>query len=111
MEWINVKLRGQSFMLHQIRKMIAMAMLVTRTNTPTSVISQSFGPHKINIPKAPALGLLLEKPFFDGYNQRIAHRHDRSPISFDPYKVTFIGLCNRVVLIKLFSFTHTGCDG
>ncbi|CDS03495.1 hypothetical protein LRAMOSA00897 [Lichtheimia ramosa] len=86
MEWINVKLRGQSFMLHQIRKMIAMAMLVTRTNTPTSVISQSFGPHKINIPKAPALGLLLEKPFFDGYNQRIAHRHDRSPISFDPYK-------------------------
>ncbi|KAJ8652256.1 tRNA pseudouridine(38-40) synthase [Lichtheimia ornata] len=86
MEWVNVKLRGQSFMLHQIRKMIAMAMLVTRTDTPTSVISQSFEHHKINIPKAPALGLLLEKPLFDGYNQRIADRPDRSPISFDSYK-------------------------
>ena len=89
--------------------MIAMAMLVTRTDTPPSVISQSFEPHKINIPKAPALGLLLEKPLFDGYNQRIADRPDRSPISFDLYKVNFVvGLCNPVVVVLILLI---GCDG
>ncbi|KAI7875413.1 pseudouridine synthase, partial [Lichtheimia hyalospora FSU 10163] len=109
MEWVNVKLRGQAFMLHQIRKMIAMAMLVTRTDTPTSVISQSFEPHKINIPKAPALGLLLEKPLFDGYNQRIADRPDRSPISFDLYKSTNrkCSVRGNSSLLSFFTPSHT----
>ncbi|KAI8341958.1 pseudouridine synthase [Chlamydoabsidia padenii] len=70
-EWISVKLHGQSFMLHQIRKMISMAVLVVRSGTPLSLIEESFGPRKINIPKAPALGLLLERPVFDSYNNRL----------------------------------------
>ncbi|KAG1078465.1 hypothetical protein G6F42_024248 [Rhizopus arrhizus] len=62
MEWISVKLHGQSFMLHQIRKMISMAMLCTRTGTPLTLLPQTFESAKINIPKAPALGLLLDRP-------------------------------------------------
>ena len=33
-EWISIKIHGQSFMLHQIRKMIAMAALVVRLSLP-----------------------------------------------------------------------------
>lgn len=70
-EWISVKIHGQSFMLHQIRKMICMASLVVRTGCPITRISDCFGPTKINIPKAPALGLLLECPVYETYNEKL----------------------------------------
>lgn len=70
-EWISIKIHGQSFMLHQIRKMICMASLVVRTGCPITRISDCFGPAKINIPKAPALGLLLECPVYETYNDRL----------------------------------------
>ncbi|KZT59508.1 pseudouridine synthase [Calocera cornea HHB12733] len=67
-EWISVKFHGQSFMLHQIRKMISMAILCCRASCPASLILESYGPTRIRIPKAPALGLLLEEPQFGAYN-------------------------------------------
>lgn len=70
-EWISIKIHGQSFMLHQIRKMICMASLVVRTGCPITRISDCFGPAKINIPKAPALGLLLECPVYETYNEKL----------------------------------------
>lgn len=71
-EWVSIKIHGQSFMLHQIRKMICMAALVVRTGSPIARISDCFGPTKINIPKAPALGLLLECPVYEAYNEKAA---------------------------------------
>ncbi|EPQ27003.1 uncharacterized protein PFL1_06895 [Pseudozyma flocculosa PF-1] len=72
-EWISIKFHGQSFMYHQIRKMIGLVVLVGRTNAPASLIPETFGPARIHIPKAPGLGLLLEEPLFGGYNQRVEH--------------------------------------
>ncbi|SCU98921.1 LAFA_0G20868g1_1 [Lachancea sp. 'fantastica'] len=70
-EWVSIKIHGQSFMLHQIRKMISMATLVTRCSCPTDRILDAYKPQRINIPKAPALGLLLECPVYDGYNKKL----------------------------------------
>ncbi|SCU98075.1 LADA_0H10418g1_1 [Lachancea dasiensis] len=70
-EWVSIKIHGQSFMLHQIRKMISMATLVTRCACPTDRITDAYKPQRINIPKAPALGLLLECPVYEGYNKRL----------------------------------------
>ncbi|CCC66663.1 hypothetical protein NCAS_0A01030 [Naumovozyma castellii] len=70
-EWVSIKIHGQSFMLHQIRKMVSMATLVTRCGSPTERITQAYGVQKINIPKAPALGLLLEAPVYEGYNAKL----------------------------------------
>ncbi|KAG2215738.1 hypothetical protein INT46_003950 [Mucor plumbeus] len=86
MEWISVKLHGQSFMLHQIRKMISMAMLCTRTGTPLTLLPKTFDSAKINIPKAPALGLLLDRPIFKLYNNRMQSIEHRKIIDFDQYK-------------------------
>jgi tRNA pseudouridine38-40 synthase len=95
-EWLSIKIHGQSFMLHQIRKMVALAALVVRTGCPLDRISEAFGPTKINIPKAPSLGLLLERPIYDGYNtklQTLGHQ----PITFakwekemEEFKMKFI---------------------
>ena len=71
-EWISLKFHGQSFMLHQIRKMIGLVIMVVRTRTPASLVPETFGPARLNIPKAPALGLLLEQPRIDSYNRKVA---------------------------------------
>ncbi|KZP01602.1 pseudouridine synthase [Calocera viscosa TUFC12733] len=103
MEWISVKFHGQSFMLHQIRKMISMAILACRAACPPSLILESYGPTRIRIPKAPALGLLLEEPQFGAYNAQmvvgnrklddlrakgraVPEGDYREPIDFEPYR-------------------------
>lgn len=84
-EWVSIKIHGQSFMLHQIRKMISMATLITRCGCPIERISDAYGSQKINIPKAPALGLLLESPVFEGYNTRL-EKFGYKPIDFSRYQ-------------------------
>lgn len=81
-EWLSIKVHGQSFMLHQIRKMIGMVMLCVRAGTPLVRITEAFAPTKVNIPKAPGLGLLLERPFFASYYKRAAG-FGRDPIDMD----------------------------
>lgn len=76
-EWVSIKFHGQSFMLHQIRKMIGLLVLAGRTNAPASLIPETFGPARIHVPKAPGLGLLLEEPIFGGYNRRLVENMQR----------------------------------
>jgi tRNA pseudouridine38-40 synthase len=64
-----------------------MAMYTTRTGTPLSLIPKTFESDKINIPKAPALGLLLDRPVFQLYNERMTSVENRQSIDFDVYKV------------------------
>ncbi|KAH8829258.1 pseudouridine synthase [Flagelloscypha sp. PMI_526] len=70
-EWIAVMFHGQSFMLHQIRKMMSALIMLARSNAPISLMDQLFMSTQVQIPKAPALGLLLENPLFDSYNTRV----------------------------------------
>lgn len=64
-----------------------MAMLCTRTGTPLTLVPKTFESAKINIPKAPALGLLLDRPVFKLYNDRMQAVESRQTIDFDQYKV------------------------
>ncbi|KAF9421930.1 tRNA pseudouridine synthase 1 [Podila epigama] len=82
-EWLSLKVHGQSFMLHQIRKMVGLIIMIIRTDTPLKLIPETFKANKINIPKAPSLGLLLERPMFDTYNRKVEHKNP--PLVFDPY--------------------------
>ncbi|KAK1676895.1 tRNA pseudouridine synthase A [Colletotrichum godetiae] len=84
-EWVSTKVHGQSFMMHQIRKMVGMASLVVRCATPLERIKESYGPTRIAIPKAPGLGLLLERPVFDAYNKRAADNFGKETIDFTKY--------------------------
>ncbi|KAK3985217.1 pseudouridine synthase [Cladorrhinum sp. PSN332] len=80
-EWLSLKVHGQSFMMHQIRKMVAMAVMVVRCGAPVSLITESYGPRRISIPKAPGLGLMLERPMFTEYNKK-AVTLEKDPIDF-----------------------------
>ncbi|KAI1075445.1 pseudouridine synthase [Whalleya microplaca] len=85
-QWLSLKVHGQSFMMHQIRKMVAMAVLITRCATPMSIIDESYGEVRISIPKAPSLGLLLERPVFENYNKRARDKLNVEELDFGNYE-------------------------
>lgn len=69
-EFAVITVRGQSFMLHQIRKMIGLVIAVVKGYAADEVLERSWGAEKVDIPKAPGLGLVLERVHFDRYNKR-----------------------------------------
>ncbi|KAF2191528.1 pseudouridine synthase [Zopfia rhizophila CBS 207.26] len=85
-EWLSLKVHGQSFMMHQIRKMVGMAALTVRCGTNPERINESFGNVIMRIPKAPGLGLLLERPVFESYNEQQAKKHGREKIDFGKFE-------------------------
>jgi tRNA pseudouridine38-40 synthase len=84
-EWLSLKVHGQSFMMHQIRKMVGLVTLMVRCGTTLDRITESYGPQKMAIPKMPGLGLLLERPVFENYNKRAKETLGREDIDFDRY--------------------------
>ena len=58
-----------------------MLIMVIRTNTPRSVIGNSFGFSKIDIPDTPAGFLILDQPHYNNYNAD-SERLGRHPVHF-----------------------------
>lgn len=101
-EWLSLKVHGQSFMMHQIRKMVAMAALVVRCGSNPSIVKESFGPDNISIPKAPGLGLLLERPVFDSYNERATKELAREKLDFDKFQKEMDEFKQREIYERIF---------
>ncbi|KAM9841157.1 pseudouridylate synthase 1 homolog [Aulostomus maculatus] len=69
-EFSVITIRGQSFMQHQIRKMIGLVIAVTKGYAKEDVMERSWGQEKVDVPKVPGLGLVLERVHFNRYNKR-----------------------------------------
>jgi tRNA pseudouridine38-40 synthase len=84
-EWIPTQVLGQSFLLHQIRKMICVAIDIARGAAPLEFMDKALD-KKGSIPLhvAPAQGLFLEMSYFGGYNRRkgTQSNHDLSDIDW-----------------------------
>ena len=66
----RVTLLGQSFLLHQIRKMVGLAIQeMCGSARPGSIIEALETHEKRAVPKVPAEGLFLDRLFFDAYNK------------------------------------------
>ena len=101
-EWLSLKVHGQSFMMHQIRKMVGMAALTVRCGTDPNIMDESFGNVIVRIPKAPGLGLLLERPVFDSYNDKQAKQHGRENIDFDKFNKEIEEFKEREIYQRIF---------
>ncbi|KAK9796901.1 putative Pseudouridine synthase I TruA alpha/beta domain-containing protein [Seiridium cardinale] len=101
-QWLSLKVHGQSFMMHQIRKMVGMALLVTRCGTDLERIPQSYADNRISIPKAPSLGLLLERPVFENYNQKAKDSYERPAIDFANYEKEIQAFKNEHIYQRIF---------
>jgi tRNA pseudouridine38-40 synthase len=70
-EWIPTTVTGQSFLIHQIRKMIGAAMEIVRGKVPNDYIQTAFASSSlVPVPIAPATGLFLVQSWYEGYNNR-----------------------------------------
>jgi tRNA pseudouridine38-40 synthase len=69
-EWIPTQVLGQSFLLHQVRKMVCMAIEVGRGVTPVETIARAFvKDDAIQVGLAPAQGLYLDMSYYKRYNE------------------------------------------
>ena len=85
-EWLRVKIHGQSFMLHQIRKMVGAVLIVIRYDTGHDSIRHILTTKKnMHIPKAPAQGLLLERPIFCGISEKLK-KFGNNELDWAPYE-------------------------
>jgi tRNA pseudouridine38-40 synthase len=102
-EWLSLKVHGQSFMMHQIRKMVGMVALVVRCGSDVKkLMEDSFSEKLYSIPKAPALGLLLERPVFDNYNSKATEKFERAEIGFTKYEKEMEEFKRREIYERIF---------
>ncbi|KAL9603915.1 MAG: hypothetical protein Q9219_000853 [cf. Caloplaca sp. 3 TL-2023] len=103
-EWLSLKVHGQSFMMHQIRKMATMATMVVRCGCPEERMQESYGHEKLTVPKAPSLGLLLERPIFDTYNKNTVKEgvNKRGEVGFEKYKRELEEFKQREIYERIF---------
>ncbi|KAI3994601.1 hypothetical protein MKX01_028345 [Papaver californicum] len=77
MDFVKCEVVGQSFMLHQIRKMVGLAVAVMRTGVPESLIDVALQKDvNFTAPTAPEVGLYLDECFFTSYNQKWKDTHE-----------------------------------
>ncbi len=107
-EWLSMKIHGQSFMMHQIRKMVGMIALVIRCGCPTSRIAETFANVIVSIPKVPGLGLLLERPVFDSYNDGPAEKFSRPKVDFSKYEKEMEEFKQREIYERIFREEEQG---
>jgi len=85
-EWLRIKIHGQSFMLHQIRKMIGAVLIAIRYGIGEESIKHILTTRTdMHIPKAPAQGLLLERPVFTGISEKIK-KFGNEALDWKPYE-------------------------
>jgi tRNA pseudouridine38-40 synthase len=110
-EWLALRVHGQSFMLHQIRKMIGLAVLCVKFNLTNDAISLVFDrcfakENKFNIPKVPGEGLFLERAVFDGYNKK-SEKHNSSAIIWSEFELE---KCKQELIYpNIFDSVETNC--
>jgi len=84
-EWIRIKIHGQSFMMHQIRKMIGAVLIAIRYGAGEESIRHTLvTKENMHIPKAPAQGLLLENPVFSGMSEKL-QKFGNEALNWDPF--------------------------
>jgi len=71
-EWVEITILGQSFIIYQIRKMVALALSIIRDGANPRVILTCFEKPKKILPIAPALGLFLNRCNFEEFNKNAA---------------------------------------
>lgn len=101
-EWLKIKIHGQSFMLHQIRKMIAMAVLSCRYNCSKDLMLETFTDKRFNIPKAPPLGLYLNHPVFEVANMKL-EKNGHAQIDYTRFEEQMANLQKDHIYDKIYN--------
>lgn len=93
LEVVCIRVHGQSFMLHQIRRMVGLAVAAVRFSLSEAetdaVFARAFSREKIDVPTVPGNGLLLDRACFDAANRS---KGPDSQVSFEPFEEAIANL-------------------
>ncbi|KAK9813288.1 hypothetical protein WJX72_011914 [[Myrmecia] bisecta] len=93
--WVRMVVIGQSFILHQIRKMVGLAVAVMRNIAPEESIRLALDRSRyVNTPMAPELGLFLDECYFHSYNDRWGNERDER-ITLEGYQEVIAEFKNK----------------
>ena len=70
LDYVKVNLHGQSFIYHQIRKMIGGGLFAFKNKLGSTYIENTLTKNKSNIWLAPSEGLMLDRITFENYNNK-----------------------------------------
>ncbi|XP_064601956.1 pseudouridylate synthase 1 homolog isoform X2 [Liolophura sinensis] len=87
-EFAIIRIKGQSFMMHHIRKMIGVTIAIVRGFAGEELLVKAWGKEKVDIPKAPGLGLMLEQLHYDAYNKKFGSDGMHDPIEWTEFQST-----------------------
>ena len=73
-EFVRIRLKGQSFLYNQIRKMVGAIVQAFRFDFDHTYIDNSLKHNSMKIPIAPGEGLMLNRVAYDHYNSIKDHR-------------------------------------
>ncbi|EPY49875.1 tRNA pseudouridine synthase [Schizosaccharomyces cryophilus OY26] len=110
-QWLKLTFHGQSFMKHQIRKMISVLIYLVRSypfSNASHVIPATFQNHiRLHIPKAPPETLLLAEPIFRSFQNR-CEKFDYEPLEWSSFEDNMAHFANhylRTPMLENFVFT------
>lgn len=72
-EFARITIKGESFMMHQIRKMVGFSLAVIRGVVDDDMLQRSLTKEIFHTPTAPGLGLMLERLHFCEYSRKQKH--------------------------------------
>ena len=61
---------------------MGLVVAIVKGYAPESVLERCWGEAKVDVPKAPGLGLVLERVHFEKYNQRFGHDGLHEPLDW-----------------------------
>mmetsp|Transcript_3951 Transcript_3951/g.9671 ORF Transcript_3951/g.9671 Transcript_3951/m.9671 type:complete len:722 (+) Transcript_3951:44-2209(+) len=107
-EFVNLRVRGQSFILHQIRKMVCMAVDLMREGGSAEVLEASFcSGLKLTLDLAPGECLMLRHCHFDQYCAR-PELANRPPLTFAEVQADIEHFQRSVVLPEIAGLIKEG---
>lgn len=105
-EFFTVRLVGQSFMLHQIRKMIGTAVMLLRYDLPRSCIKRTLGLDKFTLPLIPGVGLAVVRCWFTGYDKKVAAVEGLDPLTWEAEQPLVDAYLRDVIVPHVAALEH-----
>uniref|UniRef100_A0A1A9VB88 Pseudouridylate synthase 1 homolog n=1 Tax=Glossina austeni TaxID=7395 RepID=A0A1A9VB88_GLOAU len=101
-EFITVKVKGQSFMLHQIRKMVGLTIAIVRGHTGVPTLNKALSEERIDLPMAPGLGLVLDTVHYERYNERYGKDGIHNPLTWENHETEIQQFVEQKILANIY---------
>jgi len=96
-EYVILRVKGQSFMMHQIRKMIGLVTAIMRGFASIDTMDKAWSSARIDIPRAPGVGLMLEEVHYSRYDDRYGKDGIHEVLTWDSLKPEVDAFCAEYI--------------